>query len=226
MSTTPRSQRGPAWLLCCAGLQVSAWAGPTTTPEPVEPEARAATALGRDASLPGGVDPGSAAAVDVPNPSSTIKLLLELQATPETSASASESGRRAAGAGAARSTPRQAPAANPFGDAENPFASARDSARSAAAPASPAAGVDWVAGPAGSSFGGSLGGNAVGARGPDAFMTQRPRGPSADDGAEPRWWMPIAIIRWVREHRQEVLTGAVVALGIAWAVSSYSQRRR
>jgi hypothetical protein len=99
-------------------------------------------------------------------------------------------------------------------------------ARATPATASQPAAVEWQSGLGTGALGGSLGGGGVNARNPELFPPQSARGDSRDEAGEQRWWMPMALIRWVREHRQAVLIGAAVALGLAWAATSYSQRRR
>jgi hypothetical protein len=168
---------------------------------------------------------------DAPTPSNTVKMLLEMQATPEPGASASASGRPAPRPGSAR--PNTAtPPANPFGKGDNPFGASPEFARPAASPGTQRGAADWHAPPADGGFtrgyGGALGaaGPSGGARDPHLFAAQRPGGTAGGDSAEHRWWMPSNLIRWVRENRQAVLIGAAVALGLAWAHSARSSRRR
>ena len=86
--------------------------------------------------------------------------------------------------------------------------------------------IEWQAGLGGGALGGGVGAGSVSARNPELFPAQPSRGSRRDDAAEQRWWMPMALIHWVREHRRAVLIGAAVALALAWAATSYSQRPR
>jgi hypothetical protein len=229
MSTNPtRPLLSILLVCCCTGLSGLAAAEPTTVPVATERATAEAAAPGRDELLPKSPAIAGDAAVNVPSPSNAIQMLLEMQATPEPAASESETGRRAS----VRPKAPTVAAPNPFGNGENPFGGAPGSARAAASPASAPMAIDWQTGLGGATLGGGpspgpgLGVGGSGGRPPDLFSAPAPRGSSRDDGADQRWWMPMALIRWVREHRQAVLIGAAVALGLAWAGTSYSQRRR
>jgi hypothetical protein len=208
-------------LLCIAACWFGlAMAEPTTVPRMVDE----APAVNADVAAQKGPDLGAASGADVPNPSNTIKMLLEMQASPEPAASAGDGGRRAV-----RSSSRpaaQSPAPNPFGNGENPFGASPVPARSGPPAASQPVAIDWAAGAGGGALGSTGGVGGISVRNPELFPPQHARGSSRDEPADQRWWMPMALIRWVREHRQAVLIGAVVALGLAWAGTSYSQRRR
>jgi hypothetical protein len=216
-------------LLCCIGGCLSAWAAPTTTPQSETDAEVAPAAVTTEApqnSRVGIADP-AAAADHVPNPSNTIKMLLELQAEPEPGASASASGRSAARpAGSRPGTPT--PAANPFGRGESPFGASPELAHpppTPGAPGAPRGGVEWQAAPGGN-FSGGYGGAAGVAPESPVFSAPRQAASAGHDAAEQRWWMPSVWIRWVRENRQAVLIGAAVALGLAWASASRSSQRR
>ena len=215
-------------LLCVLGGGVTAWAGPTTTPlAQGEIESVPAPAARDSAPQKGGIV-GLAATPDVPNTSNTIKMLLELQATTAPGASAADSGRAAPRAAGSRPDP-QTPSANPFGKVQGPDGASPEFARPAASPGVPGGGVDWHAPPnsvnvtVGSARPAGMSGGS-----PDPFSApaQRSGGAWTRDAAEQRWWMPSVWIRWVREHRQEVLVGAAVALALAWAGASRAGTRR
>lgn len=221
-----------AALLYGISASMVAWAAPTTTPlAEVEPETGPAAAARNAESSKSSRAGEPLAGSDVPNPSNTIKMLLELQAAPEPGASASGSSRPATRSGGARPV-EPTPPANPFGKGDNPFGASPEFARPASSSGMPRGGADWQASPPDGSFtrgyGGAAGVAGVpgGAHDQHLFAAQRPGASSGSDSAEQRWWMPGPLIRWVRENRQEVLIGAAVALGLAWASSSWGTRRR
>ena len=214
-----------AVMLCVLAGSVSTLAAPTTTLGEGEAEVAPVVDPGAKAS-PKAAAVDAAAIRDVPNPSNTIQMHLELQAGPEESASAAGSGRAATRSAGSRPAGQPA-AANPFGNADNPFNASQEIARPSAG-ASAARAVEWNAATNSAGFTGGFGGApAIVTTAPDPHQFGPPRrsGSSSAD-AEPSWWMPSAWIRWVREHRQEVLIGAAVALALAWAGASRSSARR
>jgi len=207
---------------------MSAWAGPTTTPQAQgdnEAEVAPAAVTSYPQNKIGIADPGAAAA-HVPNSSNAIKMLLEMQAEPEPGASASASGRSAARpAGSRPGTPR--PAANPFGKGENhPLGASPEFSGPPPTPGAPRDALEWQAKPPGGNFSGGYGGGAGVPPDLSGLPVQRRAASAGEEAVEQRWWMPSVWIRWVREHRQEVLIGAAVALGLAWASASRSSQRR
>lgn len=226
--TNKKSPLSYALLLCCMGCCLSARAEPTITPQ-TEIDAEAApTAAIPDAAQNKSVIVDPSAAAHVPNPSNTIQMLLDLQAEPE--ASASGSGRSAARQGGTRSAAQatQAPAGNPFGRGDNPFGASPEFVRPAPSlvPGAPGGGVEWRAAPAGGNFSGVYGGATGITTDQPLVPSQRHATSASSDASDERWWMPSALIRWVREHRQEVLIGAAVALALAWASAARGSQRR
>ena len=221
-----RSPLQCALMLCLLWCSLSSFAAPTTTLGEGEAEVAPVVDPGTKAP-PKGVAVDAATMRDVPNSSNTIQMLLELQAVPEQGASAAGSGRATPRTTGSR-PPGQTAAANPFGNGDNPFNASPGIAKPSDGASGARAGVEWSAAANSAGFTGGFGGAptiTTTAQDPHQFAPPRRNGYSSAD-VEPRWWMPSAWIRWVREHRQEVLIGAAVALALAWAGASRSSARR
>lgn len=94
-----------------------------------------------------------------------------------------------------------------------------------ASPAQPAAHVEWTNDLSSRISGSADAGNAYSR---DLYSTAgRQQRAGADDDLNLKSWLPVSVLRFVRENRKAVLAGSLVALVLVWAgASAASQRRR
>jgi hypothetical protein len=191
------------------------------TPD-AEPGPRRSTAISTPPQpvAPGNLD-RSVAAGDVPNTSKTVELLLELQGRnpglaagerPKAELPTAQPNIGAAGAGK--------PAFG--GEPGLPFGGV-DALRSKPNTGDPQA-VDWTAPPP-SQLGGVLSSAGGGAGSREAYRPAASADSPSGEG-DLRWFIPRAVVRFVRENRDMVVLGSVALLVLLWALTAMASKRR
>lgn len=194
-----------------AGATLSVAAAPTINESPVQPESGAVLR-----SPAGGEHVDISSGADAPGSSRTIRMLLDLQSTPERSDDAASASQGTA--------TRPKPALNAQPSPASPRAEQQQR------PGDPQ-GVDWINGMPAGGIGGPLntsrGANAANYRQP-GFTTDPSGARSAapESGGDGRSLLPREWIQFLRENRDWVLGGSVALLALLGAGASFNSQRR